>query len=66
MLSFLNRDYNEGRGMFFNGVNENSIFTFNPQEAKKRWNTNQDKMKKVSLIIPPKKKISFMIPIVED
>lgn len=52
--------------MFFDGNKENAIFTFDSVGAKKRWESNQDKMQKVSITIPPKKKLTFMIPIVEE
>lgn len=63
---FVNRNYSEGRWLFYDGNKENTIFTFDPKVARKRWDDNQDKMQKVSITIPPKKKISFMIPLVEE
>ncbi|MCK9467351.1 MAG: hypothetical protein M0P94_03410, partial [Candidatus Absconditabacterales bacterium] len=66
MLEFLNRDFNEGRGMFYDGNRENAIYTFDGDKAIKWRESNKDKMEKVSITIPPKKKISFMIPLVED
>lgn len=66
MLEFLNRDFNEWRGMFYDGNRENAIYTFDWDKAIKWRESNKDKMEKVSITIPPKKKISFMIPLVED
>lgn len=66
MFSFIYRDFTEGRWIFFDGIKENGIFTYNANEARKWRESNEDKMKKVSITIPPKKKISFMIPIVDD
>lgn len=64
--SFLYRNYTEWRGMFFDGKNENLIYTQNAKEANAWWTSNQNILKKVSIVIPPKKTISFMIPIVES
>lgn len=64
--NYIYRNYSEWRGIFFDGSKENAIYTFDWAKAKRWREDNQDKMKKVSINIPPKKKLSFMIPIVED